>query len=66
MIQYTDGKVRMDEWDFRAFYDLIKEGNMKPTWEQIEEKRKEITSGVLTKRRHRKKNPDNKCMEIRW
>ena len=57
MIIYTDGTVRMDEWDFRALYELIKAGNMKPTLEQIEEKRKEITSSFLTKRRHRKKIP---------
>lgn len=57
MIKYTDGKVRMDEWDLRALYELIKVGNMNPTWEQIEEKRKEITSSFLTKRRHRKKIP---------
>ena len=57
MKKYTDGTIQMDEWDWRAFHELIKEGNMKPTWEQLEEKREKITLGVLTRLYYRFKIP---------
>ena len=49
MIEYTDGTVVFDKWDFRALFELYpKRGEMKRiTSEDLEEKRKEITKTLL-------------------
>ena len=53
MIKYTDDSVSMDEWDLRALFELVFSRTdrgirvRRITEEQLEEKRKEITSTLL-------------------
>lgn len=57
MEKTKEGKIKMDVWDWRAVYELLKEGNTNPNMEQINEKRKEITKGHLRRLYYRRKIP---------